>query len=266
MKSMVMSLFLVSVALGNFFTAGVNRYIQVSSPLGGEATDAYEAVENDSAEQSDHRENWKKKHYAGFDGKVGTDDDIVTHFDSKGIIKKRDVPAEKELLAAVEIIESHSTDNEKKFPTTEDGQALIGEINDPWGNPLRYRLMNSQQFRITSIGPDKTELTEWDTGILVDLKEKESEKENDKKTWLEKRKEELGVKKDDEKPFFESDDYKRKFIAGGLYRMEGASYFWFFTILMTATALIFIPVAIFYKPTIIEDEDIPDEEVSTEVH
>jgi len=34
---------------------------------------------------------------------------------------------------------------------------------------------------------------------------------------------------------------------GGGVKMEGASYFWFFTWLMLATAVIFVPYAIFYK-------------------
>ena len=266
MKSMVMSLFLLSVFFGNTIAGLVNRYIQVESPLKSEAKEAYIALNDEKADASQHRKEWKKLHYAGFDKKEDTADDIVTHFNEKGVITKRDVPAEDTLIAAAARIEQHSSDHSKKFPTTEEGQKLIADIKDPWGNPLSYRLMNSQQCRITSFGPDKEELTQWDTGILINLKQQASEKAKEKKTWLEKRREQLGIKETGEKPFFESKDYSRQFIAGGLYRMEGATYFWFFTLLMTATAVIFVPVAILYKPTVIDEEDIPDEEVSTEVH
>ena len=51
----------------------------------------------------------------------------------------------------------------------------------------------------------------------------------------------------------------------GSSKLEGASYFWFFTGAMFVTALIFIPVAILYKEkTFIQDEEpVQDEEPAT---
>ena len=48
----------------------------------------------------------------------------------------------------------------------------------------------------------------------------------------------------------EADDeitYSRTAFAGGGERLEGAAYYWFFTILMFITALLFIPYAWFYR-------------------
>ncbi len=36
-------------------------------------------------------------------------------------------------------------------------------------------------------------------------------------------------------------------FAGGGERLEGAKYYWFFTILMIATAIVFVPYSLLYK-------------------
>ncbi|NIP96208.1 MAG: POT family MFS transporter, partial [Akkermansiaceae bacterium] len=47
---------------------------------------------------------------------------------------------------------------------------------------------------------------------------------------------------------------KVTYYAGGQVRLEGASYFWFFTILMLVTAILFIPYACLYRGrTILQD-------------
>ena len=42
-------------------------------------------------------------------------------------------------------------------------------------------------------------------------------------------------------------EFIRTFFAGGGERLEGASYYWFFTILMFITAVVFIPYACLYR-------------------
>ena len=50
--------------------------------------------------------------------------------------------------------------------------------------------------------------------------------------------------------------YDRTIFAGGGERLEGASYYWFFTILMIVTFVLFIPFAICYKPkTYLHEEE-----------
>ena len=64
-------------------------------------------------------------------------------------------------------------------------------------------------------------------------------------TWLERRKEKLGYI--DEQNEENGGKFNRTFFAGGGERLEGANYYWFFTILMFITAILFIPYAYLYR-------------------
>lgn len=247
MKSMVMALFLLSVAAGNLFTSAVNSYIQVKSPLEKEVTDALAELNSDSLKTSKLHPDWKSKTYAGYDEKLNTDDDITIHFNDKAVIKKRDVPAESSLLAAAEIIQNHALDKGRKFPLTEIGAQLINQIKDPWDQPLRYRVINSTTCRITSSGPDKSHLSPWDSSLTIELKDLNPSPSSGKKTWLEKRKELLSVSEKNDYIHYNNPDFKHTYSAGGLFKLEGASYFWFFSGLMLFTAIIFVPFAVYYK-------------------
>lgn len=249
MKSMIMSIFLLTVALGNALTGTINHFIQTPSPLAKETTEAQELLKNSSANRSTHHPSWFSHTYAGFDGEVGTSDDIVTHFTEKSVIKKRDVPAEDSLLKAAKIIETKVLEANAKLPMTENGTNLISELDDPWGNPLNYRLMNGNSFRITSMGPDRVALTEWDTGIVIRYQASSAAEIDSSKatSWLDRRKHKLGFDDASEHEYFDDANFKRHFIAGGIYKLEGANYFWFFTGLMLATSIIFVPVSRQFK-------------------
>ena len=65
MKSMVMALFLLSVAAGNLFTSAVNSYIQVKSPLEKEVSDALAELNSSSPKTSKLHPDWKSKTYLG---------------------------------------------------------------------------------------------------------------------------------------------------------------------------------------------------------
>jgi POT family proton-dependent oligopeptide transporter len=250
MKSMIMSIFLVTVALGNGITAAINNYIQTPSPLSNESKEAYALIKEGSPETSSHHSSWLQNSYPGYDQKLGTEDDITTHFTDKAVIQKRDVPSERKLLAAANVIELFTlTQNNRVLPSTEKGTDYLKGSTDMWGNPLKYRLMNGNSFRISSMGPDQEELTEWDTAILVTLKEKSEDTNNTEQrfTWLENRKKELGVSDSGTHSYFNDPNFSREFVAGGLYKLEGASYFWFFTYLMLGSAVLFIPVSMLYK-------------------
>ncbi len=249
MKSMVMALFLLSVAAGNLFTSAVNSYIQVDSPLSKEVSDALAELETSKPTTSSHYQDWNMKSYNGYDEKPDTADDITIHFTNKAVIKKRDTPADTTLLLAAEIIQKYAIDTDRKFPLTEKGQQLIDKIRDPWDQKLTYRVINSTTCRISSSGPDKTPLTPWDNSLTINLKNNDPDKKSEETTWLERRKEELAVTDDDDHTYYDNKDFEHTYSAGGLYKLEGASYFWFFTGLMLVTATIFIPYAILYKTT-----------------
>lgn len=247
MKSMVMSLFLVSVAAGNFLTSAINSFIQIPSPTSSEMAD-FQRVK-DSGSSDTHLS------YAGFDEKLGTSDDIIIHFTDKGMVRSRQVPAQESLMQAAKIIEETMAKNNHKFPLSEVGTQLISHILDPWGNPLRYLIINSTQCLILSNGPDQSPLTPWDTGINITY---EAAASDDKQTsilsaiqpdqpWLVTRKAALGITEPSSNSESSHSPFSTEFIVGGQTKLEGASYFWFFTALMTITAILFIPVAKRFK-------------------
>lgn len=245
MKSLVLGLFLFAVSLGNLFTAAVNRYIQIDSPSSAikvglqEATKAGDKVS-------------VKLDHAGYDEEIGTPDDLrMTYTTKDGLFTE--IPGEVLLKEALDHIEQWSRENDHQLPRPEDADSLIKDCVDPWGNPLRYFLEGSKACRISSDGPDKKAKTQWDIGIFLTIREREPEKPrkwhdslHPDKPWLDRRKEMLGVSMEEE----ETDDeitYSRTAFAGGGERLEGAAYYWFFTILMFITALLFIPYAWFYR-------------------
>lgn len=226
MKSFIMSVFLLAVALGNLFTALVNHAIQIDSP----ATLAIEEQEKSNA---------KSISLNGMDGKKGTRDDLTFKFDGK-VIADVEFEGKEHLATAVKRIETYVRAN-KSLPKTLEGQELLAGLEDGWSLKLRYRQLTKKQCRISSDGPDGEPKTEWDVGALVSLPDTDPER-----PWLEERKKKLGVKDestDAEDKVIENPSY----YAGGQVSLEGASYFWFFTWLMVGTAVIFIPYALLYR-------------------
>ncbi|MBK1833839.1 POT family MFS transporter [Roseibacillus ishigakijimensis] len=220
MKSMVMCFFLFAVALGNVFTAGINRLIAIPVP---EKTELYA----DDATG-----------YAGADGEIGTGDDLM--FAEEGVFAQA--------LAALEL-------REGSFPATfnEDGQ-----WKDLWGQPLDYRVLNSRTVRLSSPGPDGKSKTKWDQGVTLTLPEVVAEKKKSwsdvfvpAEPWLEKRKRELGLGQEGESAEERRYPFEVANYSGGGSRLEGASYFWFFAGVMLLTAFGFIPYARKYRGQII---------------
>lgn len=158
-------------------------------------------------------------------------------------------------MSAAQIIQSAMEKNGYKFPLRDVGTQLINHLKDPWGNPLRYLIINSTQCRILSDGPDKTPLTAWDTGVTITYEPVAEEKKQTSilaaiqpdQPWLVTRKAELGIHDDSNNTNSNSSPFTHEFITGGQSKLEGASYFWFFTALMTITAILFIPVARRFK-------------------
>lgn len=227
-KSLVMSLFLAAVAVGNFFTAGINHFIVIEEPF----LEKKRVVELADDQGLSH---------PGMDGQEKTGDDLV-----KGP-KVIESPASAILGEAL-----------TQVTLTDDGQfrseiAAVTALKDPWGEPLRYEILNSRTARINSAGPDRKVKTEWDLGVLLILPEATPEEKTSwadilkpSEPWLDKRKRELGIEEkqvDEENPY----PFEVSYYAGGGTVMEGASYFWFFAGLMLLTAIGFIPYAMRYR-------------------
>jgi POT family proton-dependent oligopeptide transporter len=185
--------------------------------------------------------------HPGFDETPGTEDDLKAADDT--IVS----PAKTVLqTVATRVVDAYKADEKLPFE-------LGGLPEDPWGQPLRYQLVHAGEARVVSDGPDRKPYTKWDLGITLTVKEADTEEEG---TWLHKAKLDKGmleeVSADPENPL------ALQYTAGGGLKLEGASYFWFFTKLMLLTAILFIPFAMLYKPRTYlqgddEDDDLDEE-------
>lgn len=231
MKSLIMSLFLLSVWVGNQFTAQVNHFIAI--PSSGEVQFAQATAKLPPAWQASPR----TIILPGYDGITGTDDDLTARC-AQGRLESLEIPGRQIFLAAASRIEAHSGED---FPSNEAGTKLIGDPKDLWGNSLIYNLIDSTHARISSAGPDHTNKTQWDIGVIIEKVTGDAPHAND--TWLGRRKAELGIQ---EKPALAG--FSRSEFSGGQSKLEGADYFRFFTWLVLGTTILFIPFAFFYRP------------------
>jgi proton-dependent oligopeptide transporter, POT family len=230
-KSLVMSLFLLSVFIGNYFTAGVNHFIAI--PSAGEVQFAQATVKLPPDWQTSPR----TIVLPGYDGVTGTDDDLIARC-QQGRLESLEIPGRPIFLAAASRIEASSGED---FPSNAEGKKLMADAKDPWGNPLVYDLIDSSHARIASAGPDRANNTQWDIGVIIEKVSGDAPPASD--TWLGRRKAELGIQ---EKPA--QAGFKRAEFSGGQSKLEGAAYFRFFTWLVLGTTLVFIPFAFFYRP------------------
>jgi proton-dependent oligopeptide transporter, POT family len=231
MKSMIMSLFLLSVWGGNQFTAQVNGFIAIPSPA---LVQFEKATAMLPAEWQNSPRNIS---LPGYDGITGTGDDMIAR-GGQGRMDTYEIPGRQIFLAAAQRIEASSG---QAFPSNEAGQKLIGEVRDPWGNPLVYDLIDSSHARISSAGPDRTTKTQWDLGVMIEKVTGDAPAAAD--TWLGRRKAALGIQEKPAEGGFVVTEF-----SGGQSKLEGAAYFRFFTWLVLVTTLIYIPFAYFYRP------------------
>ena len=281
MKSVIMALFLMSVSLGNFFTAGVNSFIQVPNQLVAatslnmtiqakdkngkkllstqedilKLTSQTKDINGNSIQYITNQEGSYTLILAGKDGTFGTTTDIQLKFSKGGKQIAVKTAEETNLNTAFVKIKSYFDSNKNTLPKTQAGTDLIKSIIDNWGSPLQYRLVNRNMFRITSLGADKNYMTENDI-VLVSTISRPSKDESAKKkpySWRENRIIEL---KGDEgkrevvksRGGIKEIEFDTAIMVGGQTNLEGSDYFWFFTWLMLGTALVFVFVAFLYKP------------------
>ncbi|MDB4512173.1 POT family MFS transporter [Arenicella sp.] len=260
MKSVIMGLFLLSVSLGNYFTESVNHFIQVPNTL-VPATGKFMELDEKEREKG-----MPVIRLAGFDGKENTEDDILVTF-KEGSRHRVDFQGVEVIEEAVTRIDGFVEGNENQVPDPEKAKELLVGLKDPWGNELVYTRVNRLTARITSMGPDKKWMTEWDQGGTVELSLKKDEEEEKnwfhklttpEESWLEMRKRELGAGEKDE------DGSGNNFFVGGQTKLEGAAYFWFFTALMGGTSVLFLFVVKFYRPKEFLQEEVPEEQAEDE--
>ena len=230
MKSWVMSLFWLAVWGGNQFTAQVNHFIAI--PSSAELQFEQATAKLPPAWQTSPR----TIVLPGYDG-IPSVDDLVVRCD-KGRLDSVEIPGRATFLAAADRIESGS---EEGLPSKENGRKRLADVKDLWGNPLVYDLIDSTHARISSAGPDRTSKTQWDLGLIIEKVTGDAPSTTG--TWLGRRRAELGIKE----PPAQS-GFKRTEFSGGQSKLEGAAYFRFFTWLVLATTVIFIPFALLYRP------------------
>lgn len=229
LKSFIMAIFLLSVSFGNQITEFVNSFIQVDDPIVAFAKNLPDGEHS----------------HPGFDQEVGTPDDIIITR-SEGKTSKRQLPNQETLDRAADIITLWANNNDLTLPTTAQAPTLLSGLKDQWGSDITYTRLASRTARISSPGPDKEAGTKWDIGYIMEAPDKTipAGDEPTKKTWLEKRKEQLGII---DKVKASDSPISKSAYTGGQPKLEGPAYYWFFTGLMLAAALLFVPYAIYAK-------------------
>ena len=222
MKSVIMALFLISVSLGNLFTAGVNSVILMDSNADGVKVVA-SAIANPEegstlapsaiAEQAGYRhESIPGEGFAiteaGVDGVLGSEDDIKLGFAPDGTMTGFVQGEAKVIRDGVDRI-SDFWKKEDRLPNTEEGTEIVTGLLDPWGGQIRYAIKTSGSFDITSDGPDQVWQSEYDIRAEVTVNSKTDAQQqreaasaessdflawaHPETTWLERRKAELAA-------------------------------------------------------------------------
>jgi POT family proton-dependent oligopeptide transporter len=247
MKSLLMCFYLGAVAIGNFFVAGVNHFIQIPDAAAEQLAAALEKL------PPDWRKDPRTVSLPGYDGVTGTQDDLIQRL-ADGVPTALEIPGKQVFDEAAAIVEGLTEANGGKFPDEDVVGKKLEKLRDPWGSPIRYQILNSAKARLMSDGPDRKAGTQWDIGLLIDLPEVSAPDEpswTDKlhpaEPWLVRRKKELGITEEAAGDKAAA-GFKRTAFSGGQTRLQGAAYFRFFTWLMLGTAVAFIPYALLYRP------------------
>ena len=243
MKSFIMCFYLAAVAVGNFLVAGVNHYIRIPSAAEEQLAEAIQRL------PKDWQEDPRTVVLPGYD-KSDTEGVFIRRL-SPGVDVPLEVPGQEALEEAAQSIINESADS---FPDQETGTKILSDVRDYWDRPFRYLVLNSTRIRIWSAGADGEWNTKWDVGMIVERNSPSPpskgswlDKFRPTETWLSSRKKELELSSDDEQ-IGKGDSFEKSTFSGGQVRLHGAAYFWFFSALMGATALLFIPFAIIYRP------------------
>jgi len=182
MKSLIMSIFLLSVFAGNMITGVINDIIRIPSTKLTEKTETVYANE----------------------------------------------------------LSAHKFQSDLLVQSIEEIKTLPNTINTKDRDLSIYTLIHAKKARLASPGPDGKLFTPDDLNTYLLINDIE---ENEKNTWLYKEKLRLGMIEENKTAQLVTIEQS----IGGGSKLEGASYFWFFTKLMFITAILFIPYSLLYK-------------------
>ena len=232
MKSMIMSLYLLSVFVGNMLTSRINHHIQIPSA----------AAEQLDAAIASLPAGWQRDPrtviLGGYDGITGNEDDFIARLES-GAMDELEIPGQAAYQRAAGTVQSAAREAGDRLDST----AEIGDLGkDAWGNAIRYEIIDAGSFRIMSDGPDRTPGTRWDQGLTVTIQKPAATEED--RSWLARRKAALGLQ---EAKAVTETTYTATAFSGGQTKLEGAEYFKFFTWLMLGTTVLYIPFALAYR-------------------
>ena len=271
MKSFIMALFLASVTLGNLFTAGVNHFIQIPAlaERSGEIASFVDASTQGDGDSQGALEARLAELYPGttlvrtetgafevlvpWDGFIG-DDRIKLEINEDGVLSDTTYPCAAELRGGASLIQAAWVRAEEVLPGQDVGQKILSNASDCWGNPLEYRLVNRNEAVITSGGPSGSKSLSDDIHLTITITS--ASEELDQSSWLGRemllRKQRFGdIDSQSDVVAEQTVDgktFNQALAIGGGNTLEGAAYFWFFTYLMLGTAILFIPVALLYRP------------------
>ena len=253
MKSLVMCLYLGSVAVGNLMVAWVNHWIQIPSAVQEQLEAALKRPPAD----------WpvapRTVLLEGYDGKVGTDDDFIQRLE-QGNPGTLEIPGETVFSGAARRIAKAVGERSGAWPGAGDAAVLLADLKDPFGNALEFKILNSRTARISSAGADRLPGTSWDQGVVLEIPAATHTDDPEgwipagwlasvkpKEPWLARH----GAVTVATTPTPQQDPMPGgisvRTFCGGMTRLEGAPYFWFFTGLMGLTAALFLPYAWCYR-------------------
>lgn len=282
MKSIVMALFLLSVSLGNVFTASVNHFIQtpavtalVSGLTAAQLTPGAEITNGGftstvlpvDIEDAEIRQ----LAIAGFDGVTGSNDDVVISVNADGAMQSMTNASKPIFEAAADKIEKAffegASESADTLPSITQITGVLDGLQDAHGNPIQYKLISRDRYQLVSAGADGVDGTKWDETLTGSLQRPNTDEEQAAYSWLERRKVELLGQGDPAKiaaAKIEIDKargggtettFSRDYAIGGRVLLEGASYFWFWTACIFVSAVLFVPVGYFYREkTYIQDD------------
>ena len=252
MKSLMMCFYLAAVAMGNFLVAGVNHFIQIPNTAAQQLPAALQHLPAD----------WQKDPRSivlpGHDGRTGTDDDLLQRM-AEGLPTELEIPGQSTFDEIAGAIHSRvKPGRETRFPDAAEVEPLLASARDPWGSPIRYQILNSHRARLVSAGPDGKPGTEWDIGLILQYHPAPLPKQaswtdhfHPEQTWLERRERALGIIPQAvpvDLSIQAEGSFSQHAFSGGQTRLEGTAYFRLFSWLMLATAVLFIPYALLYRP------------------
>jgi POT family proton-dependent oligopeptide transporter len=227
MKSIIMAVFLVSVSLGNVFTAVVYNVILVDSKaspakalaasfgrdhVSGEPVDPDRALHAADAHMGYETlpDGGFALELAGIDGVLGSEDDIKLGFAPEGQMTEFVSDEADAIKQGIDRVGAYWEANHR-LPSTEYGGELVESLKDPWGQPLRYLLSSGTAFIVSSDGPDREWQSEYDiraevdvTSLTPDEQAKADAPSEDRgwlawshpdETWMQRRQAEIDAKK-----------------------------------------------------------------------